>query len=155
MYYGEGYGLPYSCLSNMHPAKLWYKGYAYGSAECALQAQRAADPAMARKFARGGQYASGPDARRAAGHIPARPDWDSIKDSVMLDILRKKFRDRYFAEKLLATGDAPLREEDAGEKRYPDCGYWGICCGRGQNRFGELLMQVRNELRKEKEGRPC
>jgi ribA/ribD-fused uncharacterized protein len=73
--------------------------------------------------------------------IAIRPDWEEVKDSIMLAALRKKFAAGGLRELLLATGDRPLVEAS------PFDSYWG--CGRsgkGKNRLGELLMRVRSEL---------
>jgi len=73
--------------------------------------------------------------------IPIRPDWEEAKDSIMLAALRKKFATGAVRALLLATGDRPLVEAS------PFDNYWG--CGRsgkGKNRLGQLLMQVRAEL---------
>lgn len=85
-------------------------------------------------------------AKRVGRRIRLRPDWDDIRDEVMLQLLRSKFRERAeMRNLLLATGDAQLVEgNDWGDT------YWGVCRGRGQNRLGQLLMQVRQELREGK-----
>lgn len=71
-----------------------------------------------------------------------RPDWDDIKDGVMLELLRDKFYIKHMRSKLLATGDAELIEGNTWGDTY-----WGVCNGRGQNKLGKLLMQVRDELK--------
>jgi predicted NAD-dependent protein-ADP-ribosyltransferase YbiA (DUF1768 family) len=59
----------------------------------------------------------------------------------MLRALRLKFADPDLARKLLNTGNIALAFDDNREK------YWSIGLrGEGQNRLGNLLMQVRDEL---------
>jgi hypothetical protein len=72
---------------------------------------------------------------------PIRPDWEQVKDEVMLDALRRKFTNPKMREVLLQTKRRPLFENSPYDK------YWGI--GRdhnGKNRLGQLLMQVRSEI---------
>lgn len=75
--------------------------------------------------------------------LPILADWDSHRDTVMLEAVRKKFSTHSaLREMLLATGDEELIED------APSDYYWG--CGRtgtGQNKLGQILMQVRKELR--------
>jgi len=74
--------------------------------------------------------------------IKIRDDWEDIKENVMLNALRKKFQSPEIQQKLLSTGKRELIENSPYYK------YWG--CGRdgrGKNRFGRLLMQVREELK--------
>ena len=88
------------------------------------------------------------EAKRIGRKALLRHDWEKCKDNVMLGFLRQKFAIPELREKLLGTGDATLIEGPTWHDRY-----WGICScdkcgGRGQNRLGELLMQVREELSK-------
>lgn len=74
--------------------------------------------------------------------IAIRPDWEEVKDGIMLAALRRKFAAAKLRDLLLSTGDRRLVE--AAPTDY----YWG--CGRtgtGKNRLGELLMQTRDELK--------
>jgi hypothetical protein len=70
-----------------------------------------------------------------------RDDWENVKESFMKFALQEKFKDLDLRAKLLATGDAILREGNT----WGDV-YWGVCKGKGQNRLGILLMQVRQEI---------
>jgi len=72
-----------------------------------------------------------------------RPDWDDVKVSVMLDILRAKAaQHEYVRRKLLATGDRELIEDSWRDD------FWGWGPNRdGQNQLGKLWMQVRAEYR--------
>jgi ribA/ribD-fused uncharacterized protein len=78
-------------------------------------------------------------AQANARHV--RPDWQEVRDEIMLRALRLKFADPDLAHKLLNTGNIALAFDDNREK------YWSIGLrGEGQNRLGNLLMQVRDEL---------
>lgn len=86
-----------------------------------------------------------PGAAKALGQrVQLRPDWESIKDGVMLMLVRKKFTDHpRLAEYLLATGNAELIEGN----HHGDV-YWGTVNGHGRNQLGKTLMWVRDDLRK-------
>lgn len=76
-------------------------------------------------------------------HVKLRKDWNAIKTDVMLSLVRGKFQWPELQKKLLATGDAYLEE---GNTWSDTC--WGVCDGRGENRLGKILMQVREEARR-------
>jgi hypothetical protein len=75
--------------------------------------------------------------------MPLRAEWEQIKDEVMCRAVRKKFETHpQLRELLLATGDVEITENAPGDY------YWG--CGKdgsGQNKLGQILMHVRDELR--------
>lgn len=82
-------------------------------------------------------------AKRMGRRIAIRDDWERIKDEVMLYFVRQKFYDnRNLGRLLLATGDAELIEGNHWNDQY-----WGVCNGKGQNKLGKILMQVREELK--------
>ncbi len=74
---------------------------------------------------------------------PLRPDWDDVKDKTMyLAVLRKFETYSDIRSVLLGTGDEELVENTSTDY------YWG--CGinkTGENRLGQILMEVREELR--------
>ncbi len=75
--------------------------------------------------------------------LPLRADWEAVKDDVMLTALRAKFTQHPdLRALLLGTGDAHLIEHTANDRYWADGGD-----GSGRNRLGELLMQIRDELR--------
>ena len=74
---------------------------------------------------------------------PLRPDWEEVKDEVMLQALRMKFsQNPEIAKGLVATGDAILIEHTRNDDYWADGGD-----GSGKNKLGLLLMQVREELK--------
>lgn len=82
--------------------------------------------------------------KRAGKSVELRTDWEQVKDSIMLDIVRAKFRqNEELAAKLIATGYTELEEGNYWKDRY-----WGVCPvgGPGQNKLGKILMIVRDEL---------
>ena len=70
-----------------------------------------------------------------------RPDWKEVQDELMLRALRLKFSSPELQKVLIETEDRPLIYMSPFDK------YWGAGRdGSGQNRVGELLSQVREEL---------
>jgi ribA/ribD-fused uncharacterized protein len=86
---------------------------------------------------------SASEAKKLGGMVTLRPEWDDIKDDVMLELLRLKFavgqKERHW---LQDTRDAELTEGN----NWGDT-YWGVCRGKGKNKLGKLLMQVRQEIK--------
>ena len=88
-------------------------------------------------------------AKRMGRHTTLRPDWEEVKVDVMREGLRKKFAIPELRTKLLATGDEELMEGNTWHDRT-----WGRCVcskcgGQGQNLLGQLLMELREEIRNE------
>lgn len=79
--------------------------------------------------------------------IPLREDWEAIKDDVMYRAVLAKFTmHEKLKQLLLATGTADIVENAPGDY------YWG--CGKdgsGKNRLGEILVQVREQLKQSAE----
>lgn len=75
--------------------------------------------------------------------IQLRDDWEMVKDDIMLIAIRKKFTTHPVPKNLLlSTGNEGIVEN------APMDAYWG--CGpdgNGLNKLGQILMQVRDELR--------
>lgn len=114
--------------------------------EYAYQAAKTDDPAEKRWIL---ESDSPGEAKRRSRKVTLRKDWDAIKVAVMFQLLREKFTHPSLCAKLLATGDEELVEGN----RWHD-NFWGVChCGRctdvGENMLGKLLMQVREELRRQ------
>lgn len=127
-------------LGNYSACTIFYKGHAYMSVEHAYQAQKSLDPAI-QKMIR--DQPTPATAKKLARSVILRPDWDQIKLSLMKDLLREKFSQEPERSILLSTGDQELIEGNWWQDRY-----WGQCpIGVGENKLGELLMDVRSELR--------
>ncbi|KZL18415.1 Swarming motility protein YbiA [Pseudovibrio axinellae] len=75
--------------------------------------------------------------------IALRSDWEEVKDQIMLDAVRCKFKTHEHPRNLLLSTEQAEIAENA-----PMDAYWGIGAdGSGLNKLGKILMQVRNELR--------
>jgi ribA/ribD-fused uncharacterized protein len=77
-------------------------------------------------------------------HRPLRRDWERVKDDVMCrGVLRKFETHADLRAVLLGTGDEEIVED------APRDSYWGIgASGTGKNRLGQILMEVRETLRR-------
>ena len=76
---------------------------------------------------------------------PLRADWEAVKDDVMREALRAKFTQHSaLLSMLLSTGDANLIEHSKNDRYWADGGD-----GSGKNRLGQLLMELRAELRRQ------
>lgn len=132
-------------LSNFAPCELHYGTLNYTTTEAAFQAAKTTS--FEQQFAISIADTPG-QAKRLGRRVTLRPDWERIKDKVMLDILRLKFtKGSEYARMLEDTGDAILVEGTTWHDQY-----WGICkCdehgGRGVNMLGQILMQIRAENR--------
>ncbi|MDB5034311.1 MAG: Swarming motility protein ybiA [Chlorobi bacterium] len=79
---------------------------------------------------------------------PLRPDWEAVRDEVMLVAVRTKFRQHpELAATLLDTGDAEIIEHTKRDSYWGDGGD-----GSGRNMLGRILMRVRDELRGDRIG---
>ncbi len=133
---------PYAEFSNFAPYGVAMDGVWWPTVEHFFQAQKFHDPDYREKIRRSVR----PKEAKALGmtrQLPLRADWEDVKDGVMLDAVRAKFRTHAkLAELLLSTRDRMIVEN------APMDGYWG--CGpdgSGLNKLGHILMQVRSELR--------
>lgn len=76
---------------------------------------------------------------------PLRSDWEQIKDEIMRVALYAKFTQHLdLQQKLLATGTAQIIEHTKNDSYWGDGGD-----GSGQNKLGQLLMQIRDQVRNE------
>jgi len=133
------------CFSNFSPHPLQVNDKVYSTSEHYFQSMKAkgtpredeirnaATPMRAAEMGRDRTY-------------PLPENWDVMKEQYMLEALRAKFtQNNYCSEALLCTGNVYL------EERTKNDGYWAsgsdVAGGKGKNRLGYLLMQVRDELR--------
>ena len=131
----------YAWLSNFSPDSFELHGTLWASVEHYYQAQkylgteaytRIRSASTALKARKAGQDRS----------LAPRDDWDDVKLDVMRDALRAKFQQNSRLQRmLLATEHQELVHESNSDR------FWGRSReGQGENRLGELLMQLRTEL---------
>lgn len=137
---------PYGCFSNFSPHGFELDGKRWPTSEHYFQAQKFAGTPHVEEIR---QVASPMVAARMgrARKRPLRPDWDEVKDEVMLRAVLRKFESNPdLASILLSTGDETLVEKTTNDY------YWGCGTdGTGQNKLGQILMQVRAILRERAE----
>jgi len=75
-----------------------------------------------------------------------RRDWETVKVAVMRELLRLKFQQPALRERLLATGETRLIEGNKWNDRTWGC-VWVKTQWVGRNLLGQLLMEVRTEVR--------
>lgn len=129
----------YYFLSNFYDFPVRYQGLEYLNAEAAFQAQKTLNQNIKENFC-----GLTPDqAKRKGRHIQLRSDWEKVKDKIMYEIVFNKFAyDAVMKNRLLDTGEELLEEGNTWRDYY-----WGTCNGRGKNKLGHILMQVREELK--------
>ncbi len=130
----------YRFLSNFWLAEIEFGGILYPSSEHAYQAQKFIPERTKRLIA---NTPSPGKAKRLGRGSGMRDDWDTVKDTIMAQIVYLKFtRHPDLRAKLIATGDAELIEGNTWGDTY-----WGVCRGVGQNKLGKLLMELRTEFK--------
>ena len=136
-----GFKGDYSFLSNFHVSMLTYKGICFTSSEQAyVYSKKLPTP----------EWLAEVLSEDRPGHIKflgskvkLRDNWDNFKYNIMKDIVRCKFTQSPLLTKLLLdTGDSYLEETNWWRDTY-----WGVCNGVGENHLGNILMQLRKEIR--------
>ena len=128
----------YFFLSNFSPSNLLISGLIFPTVEHYYQAMKATSYEDYLAI----HSASTPSQAKKMGKIiRIRPDWKQVKESIMSYALYNKFSDMILQNKLLSTGTEELIEGNDWHDYY-----WGIDnkTGKGQNKLGKLLMQVRD-----------
>lgn len=131
-------------FSNFSRHSLFLDGKRWPTSEHYFQAQKFHDPAY-RETIRTAKSAMKAAELGRDRSKKLRVDWESVKVGVMrFAVLTKFTQHEELRELLLSTGDAKLIEHTER-----DC-YWGDGGdGSGKNMLGQILMQVREQLRAE------
>ena len=133
----------YYFLSNYYKAPVMYHGILFTNNEAAFQSAKL----IGTKYEyRRREFSNLPpnQAKRKGRQVVLRPDWEQVKDKVMYDIVKSKFKTNAgLKTKLLATGNVILIEGNTWNDTY-----WGYDLNKkqGLNKLGNILMQVRYEL---------
>lgn len=131
----------YDFLSNFYAASVSYEGKLYPTVEHAYQASKTIDPNI-REFIRKAKDPG--EAKRLGQGIAVRNDWEKVKVDIMRCLIKEKFSNPFLMHRLLDTEDAQLVLNNKWNDKF-----WGVCRGAGENWLGKILMEVREELRKE------
>jgi N-glycosidase YbiA len=130
-------------LSNFWSCCIAFEGHSYRTVEHAFQAAKTLDEDERRRIRNEHSAAA---AKRRGKRVELRTDWDEVKVDIMRELLRQKFGSEPLRSRLLKTGNALLVEGNWwGDK------FWGVCDGKGLNTLGTLLMQIREELKEQRE----
>lgn len=129
-------------LSNFWPSEIEFDGMIFQTVEHAYQAAKTTITSERKRI----QSCRQPrQAKRLGRQVTLRPDWESIKITVMVILVAKKFQDPQLKALLLATGTQKIEEGNTWGDTF-----WGICppgSGNGKNMLGKILMSVREDLR--------
>jgi len=133
---------PYGCFSNFSPHTVFLKGKTWLTSEHYFQAQKFAGAPLEEQVRMAATPGKAAEIGRARSN-PLRADWEEVKDDIMRDVVRAKFTQHAdLADILLSTGDAVLVEHTANDRYWADGGD-----GSGLNRLGQILMEIRQELK--------
>jgi ribA/ribD-fused uncharacterized protein len=141
---------PYGPFSNLYRREVVFEGEVFQTSEHAYQAGKARKEEV-RKWL---MAAPSPALLAMAAHglyvWDVHPDWSRTKFDRMKRVLRAKFTQHEdLRDLLLGTGDKRLVEVATVDNAVNRL--WGEVDGKGQNKLGVLLMEVRSEIRAEME----
>lgn len=132
-------------LSNFWRAKLTWEGFIWPHSEAAYQAAKGGLGEVLAVRWQHYRFLSPGEAKKLGQTLPMVPDWPERRVEVMYEVLKAKFTDPHLRQLLLATGNRRLVEGNRWNDRF-----WGVCppgSDSGENKLGELLMLLRDELR--------
>ena len=133
----------YGCFSNFAKAPIRLKGKLWPTTEHYFQAQKFAGTPREEEIRQAKSPMIAARMGRSRKHR-LRPDWERVKDAIMREAALAKFTQHAdLRDILLGTGDAILVEHTENDSYWGDGGD-----GSGRNRLGEILMSVRDELRR-------
>jgi len=137
---------PYGPLSNLHKRAITFEGEEYQTSEHAYQAGKARKEEVKKWL----MAAPSPALLAMAAHglyvWDVHPDWSKTKFDRMKRILLCKFTQHQdLQELLLSTGNKRLVEVATVDNAVNRL--WGEVNGKGENKLGVLLMEVRTEIR--------
>ena len=134
---------PFGEFSNFSPHPFELKGKRWPTSEHYFQGQKFAGTEHEEEI----RLAKSPMIAARMGRSrqrPLRADWEAVKDEIMREALRAKFtQNPQLRSLLLGTESAVLVEHTTNDSYWGDNGD-----GSGKNRLGELLMELREDLRR-------
>lgn len=141
---------PYGAFSNLYRREIVFEGEIFATSEHAYQAGKARK-ATVRKWL---MEAPSPALLAMAAHglyyWDIAPGWSKTKFDRMRVVLRAKFTQHEdLAALLLSTGEARLVESATVDNEVNRL--WGEVNGSGRNMLGTMLMELRADLRTERD----
>jgi ribA/ribD-fused uncharacterized protein len=140
---------PYGVFSNLFRCEITFEDRVFPTAEHAYQAGKASKPAVREWILQAPTPALAAMAAHGLYTWDIVPNWASIKVDRMRAVLRAKFT-QHPALRQLLLGTGTRRLVEAGTVNNAVNRFWGEVDGKGENTLGKLLMELRDELRKEK-----
>ncbi len=132
----------YGCFSNISPHPIEVDGKRWPTSEHYFQAQKFEDVVHTEEI----RKTKSPMIAARMGRDrkkPIRRDWQSVKVALMRKAVLAKFTQHDdIRQTLFATGDAKIVEHTENDSYWGDGGD-----GSGKNMLGQILMQVREELK--------
>lgn len=137
---------PYGAFSNLYRRSVEFEGDVYQTSEHAYQAGKARKEEVRQWL----MAAPSPALLAMAAHglyvWDVHPDWSKTKFDRMKRVLMCKFTQHEdLKELLLSTGNSRLVEVATVDNAVNRL--WGEVNGKGKNKLGVLLMEVRDEIR--------
>lgn len=137
---------PYGVFSNLYKREIEFEGQIYITSEHAYQAGKPRKEEV-RKWL---MDAPSPSLLAMAAHglyvWDVHPEWSKTKFDRMRKVLQAKFTQHEdLKQLLLSTGNKRLVEVATVDNAVNRL--WGEVNGKGKNKLGELLMEVRQEIR--------
>jgi ribA/ribD-fused uncharacterized protein len=131
----------YRWLSNFAPVEIRIGDRLFESVEHAYQSTKS-DDVFWKGFCR--TEKNPVVVKREAKKIVLRKDWEEVKEDIMLDCLRQKFSQEPYKQLLLDT-----KNQEIQEGNWWGDDFWGVNLktGKGQNKLGKMIVQVRKEIR--------
>ena len=131
----------YRWLSNFVPVKIQIEDIFYTSVEHAYQSAKTDDTDW-KEYCR---LEDNPTiVKRQSKNVILRKDWETVKDLIMMELLRQKYSQEPYRQLLLDT-----KNEQIQEGNWWGDDYWGIDLrtGKGQNKLGKMIMKIRTEIK--------
>lgn len=126
----------YDFLSNMYPCEIKTqmegKEYSFSCVEAAFQASKC--PKRASEFI----SLNGFEAKKLGRLVELRKDWNEVRVEVMKELIKQKFSKPDLLEKLKSINGEIVETNCWGDT------FWGKCYGKGENKLGKILMEIRD-----------
>jgi ribA/ribD-fused uncharacterized protein len=133
----------YRFLSNFYACNVPFDGLVYPSVEHAYQAAKSSDIRVHEAMIK----MTASEVKKFGSHLPLPKNWEENKILLMTMLVQVKFiKSEELQYRLKATGDAILEEGN-----YWNDTFWGvdINTGKGENKLGKILMDIRKYIRGE------
>ena len=142
---------PYGAFSNLYRRDVEFEGEKFVTSEHAYQAGKARKPEVRKWLLSAPSPALLAMAAHGLYYWDVAPGWSTSKFDRMRGVLKAKFTQHAdLRELLLSTGDARLVDSATVDNEVNRL--WGEVNGSGRNMLGVLLMEIREELRRDAEG---